>query len=263
MSIEVEKRSGMDNQFKIVIRDFEVYYGSAMALKGLNLSIRPSQIFAVLGPARSGKTTLLKSLNRLTDLIFGSNHKGQIFIDGQEIYGENVSLPELRRRVGMVFDLPTALPMSIFENIAYGPRLKGIAGRTRLGEIVETSLAAAVLWDEVKDRLHSSALRLSGGQQQRLCIARMLALEPEILMLDEPCSGLDPISTASIERSLMSLKEKYTILLVPHNIQQASRVADRVGFFLGGELIEEGPSEEIFTRPRMKKTEDYISGRFG
>jgi phosphate transport system ATP-binding protein len=196
-------------------------------------------------------------MNRLTDLIFGANHKGQIFIDGQEIYGENVSLPELRRRVGMVFDLPTALPMSIFENIAYGPRLKGIANRTRLGEIVETSLTAAVLWDEVKDRLHSSALRLSGGQQQRLCIARMLALEPEILMLDEPCSGLDPISTASIERSLMSLREKYTI------IQQASRVADRVGFFLGGELIEEGPSEEIFTRPRKKKTEDYISGRFG
>jgi phosphate transport system ATP-binding protein len=206
---------------------------------------------------------LLKSLNRLTDLIFGVNHKGQILIDGREIFGRDVSLPELRRRVGMVFDLPTALPLSIYENVAYGPRLKGIRERKRLEEIVAASLQAAVLWDEVKDRLQSSALRLSGGQQQRLCIARMLALEPEIIMLDEPCSGLDPISTASIERSLMTLKEKYTILLVPHNIQQASRVADRVGFFLGGEMIEEGPSDEIFTRPRMKKTEDYISGRFG
>ncbi len=253
----------MGNHFKIVILDFQFYYGSVMALKGLNLSIRSNQIFAVLGPARSGKTTLLKSLNRLTDLIYGTNHKGQILIDGQEIYGENVSLPELRRRVGMVFDLPTALPLSIFENVAYGPRLKGVGNKNRLEEIVTGSLQAAVLWDEVKDRLQSSALRLSGGQQQRLCIARMLALEPEIIMLDEPCSGLDPISTASIEKSLMSLKGKYTILLVPHNIQQASRVADRVGFFLGGELIEEGPSEEIFTRPRMKKTEDYISGRFG
>ncbi len=253
----------MGNHFKIVVRDFQFYYGPVMALKGLNLSIRSNQIFAVLGPARSGKTTFLKSLNRLTDLIYGTNHKGQMFIDGQEIYGENVSLPELRRRVGMVFDLPTALPLSIFENVAYGPRLKGIRDKKRLEEMVTASLQAAVLWDEVKDRLHSSALRLSGGQQQRLCIARMLALEPEIIMLDEPCSGLDPISTASIEKSLMSLKEKYTILLVPHNIQQASRVADRVGFFLGGELIEEGPSEEIFTRPKMKKTEDYVSGRFG
>jgi phosphate transport system ATP-binding protein len=253
----------MEKDFKIVIRDFEFHYGTVTALKNLNLSVRPNQIFAVLGPARSGKTTLLKSLNRLTDLIYATNHKGQIFIDGLEIYGENVSLPELRRRVGMVFDLPTALPLSIFENVAYGPRLKGIRGKKRLEEIVTASLQAAVLWDEVKDRLPSSALRLSGGQQQRLCIARMLALEPEIIMLDEPCSGLDPISTASIEKSLTGLKERYTILLVPHNIQQASRVADRVGFFLDGELIEEGPSDKIFTRPKLKKTEDYISGRFG
>ena len=253
----------MEDHFKIIIRHFEFYYGPVMALKDLDLSIRPHQIFAVLGPARSGKTTLLKSLNRLTDLLYGTNHKGQIFIDGREIYGEEVSLPDLRRRVGMVFDLPTALPMSIYENVAYGPRLKGIRGKKGLDEIVATSLQAAVLWDEVKERLESSALRLSGGQQQRLCIARMLALEPEIIMLDEPCSGLDPISTASIEKSLMTLKEKYTILLVPHNIQQASRVADRVGFFLGGELIEEGSADQIFTRPQNKKTEDYISGRFG
>ncbi len=253
----------MEDHFKIIIQQFEFYYGPVIALKGLDLSIRPHQIFAVLGPARGGKTTLLKSLNRLTDLLYGTSHKGQIFIDGREIYGEEVSLPDLRRRVGMVFDLPTALPMSIYENVAYGPRLKGIRGKNGLDEIVATSLQAAVLWDEVKDRLESSALRLSGGQQQRLCIARMLALEPEIIMLDEPCSGLDPISTASIEKSLMTLKEKYTILLVPHNIQQASRVADRVGFFLGGELIEEGSADQIFTRPQNKKTEDYISGRFG
>ena len=253
----------MEDHFKIIIQHFEFYYGPVMALKGLDLSIRPHQIFAVLGPARSGKTTLLKSVNRLTDLLYGTSHKGQIFIDGREIYGGEVSLPDLRRRVGMVFDLPTALPMSIYENVAYGPRLKGIRGKNGLDEIVATSLQAAVLWDEVKDRLESSALRLSGGQQQRLCIARMLALEPEIIMLDEPCSGLDPISTASIEKSLMTLKEKYTVLLVPHNIQQASRVADRVGFFLGGELIEEGSADQIFTRPQNKKTEDYISGRFG
>ncbi len=253
----------MEDHFKIVIENFEFFYGAVRALKDLNLSIRTHQIFAVLGPARSGKTTLLKSLNRLTDLLYGTNHKGQIFIDGREVYGEDVSLPDLRRRVGMVFDLPTALPLSIYENVAYGPRLKGIREKSRLDEIVATSLQAAVLWDEVRDRLQSSALKLSGGQQQRLCIARMLALEPEIIMLDEPCSGLDPISTASIEKSLMTLKDKYTILLVPHNIQQASRVADRVGFFLGGEMIEEGSADQIFTRPQNKKTEDYISGRFG
>ena len=253
----------MSQRNKISIRDFNFYYGALRALQMINLDIRANEIFAILGPALSGKTTLLKSMNRLTDLIFGSNHTGHVFIDGQDIYGPEVSLPELRRRIGMVFDLPIALPLSIFDNVAYGPRLKGIRQRKRLAEIVEKSLEAAVLWDEVKDRLQTSALRLSGGQQQRLCIARTLALEPEIVMLDEPCSGLDPISTASIEKTLMSLKEKYTILLVPHSIQQASRVADRVGFLLGGELVEEGPADRIFTRPVNKKTEDYISGKFG
>jgi phosphate transport system ATP-binding protein len=253
----------MPEKAKIHLEHFHFYYGTAGALKDVNLQIRPRQIFAILGPARSGKTTLLKSLNRLTDLIFGTNHTGHIFIDEQEIYDSQISLPDLRRRVGMVFDLPTPLPLSIFENVAYGPRLKGITQKRRLGEIVEKALRAAVLWEEVKDRLSSSALRLSGGQQQRLCIARVLALEPEIIMLDEPCSGLDPISTASVERSLIELKEKYTVILVPHNIQQASRVASRVGFFLGGELVEEGPADQIFTRPRDKRTEDYISGKFG
>jgi len=232
-------------------------------LKDINLQLQPRQIFAILGPARSGKTTLLKSMNRLTDLIFGTSHSGHIFLEDREIYDPQVSLPELRRRVGMVFDLPTPLPLSIFENVAYGPRLKGSPQRRRLEEIVEKALRAAVLWEEVKDRLSSSALRLSGGQQQRLCIARVLALEPEVIMLDEPCSGLDPISTASVERSLIELKEKYTVILVPHNIQQASRVADRVSFLMGGEIVEEGPADQIFTRPRDKRTEDYISGKFG
>jgi len=253
----------MPEKDKIHLTKFSSFYGETLALREISLSIRSHQIFALLGPARSGKTTLLKSINRLTDLIFGVRHTGQIFIDGQEVFGADVVLPDLRRRVGIVFDLPTPLPLSIFDNVAYGPRLKGITQKSRLGEIVEKALKSAVLWDEVKERLSSSALRLSGGQQQRLCIARVLALEPEIIMLDEPCSGLDPISTTSIEESLTNLKKDYTILLVPHNIQQASRVADQVGFFLSGELIEVGAVDQIFTRPRDKRTEDYISGKFG
>ncbi len=248
---------------KILVRDFHFYYGSFAALKGIEFSVWPNEIFAILGPARSGKTTLLKSVNRLTDLVPGTRHTGEVLLDGEGIFGPEVSVSDLRRRVGMVFDLPTALPDSIFENVAYGPRLKGRQKQAELEETVRESLESAVLWEEVKDRLHTSALRLSGGQQQRLCIARMLALNPEVIMLDEPCSGLDPISTASIENSLMKLKTRYTILLVPHNIHQASRVADRVGFFLGGELIEEGAADQIFTRPKDKKTEDYLSGRFG
>lgn len=248
---------------KIFLDHFCFYYGSFMALRDISLPIREKQIFSLFGPARSGKTTLLKSLNRLTDLIPGTRHEGRIYLDGQEIFREDVSLPDLRRKIGMVFDLPTPLPLSIFENVAYGPRLKGMNDKKNLAEIVEKSLRASILWDEVKDRLLDSALRLSGGQQQRLCIARALALEPDIVLLDEPCSGLDPISTASIEESLTKLKEKYTILLVPHNIQQASRIADRVAFLLGGELIEEGPAYQIFTRPKDKRTEDYISGKFG
>jgi phosphate transport system ATP-binding protein len=253
----------MSSGAKIVIQNFNVSYDSVHALKDINLSIRPNEIFAIFGPARSGKTTLLKSLNRLTDIIFGATHTGNILIDGTDIYNSKLSLTQLRRRVGMVFDLPTPLPMSIFDNIAYGPKLSGMMQRRRLNEIVEKALHSAALWAEVKDRLHTSALRLSGGQQQRLCMARVLALEPEVLLLDEPCSGLDPISTTSIEETLDRLKKDYTIILVPHNIQQGSRVADRAGFFLSGELIEEGPVYEIFTRPRDKRTEDYITGKFG
>jgi len=248
---------------KIVIQDFNVSYDSAHALRNINLTIRSNEIFSIFGPARSGKTTLLKSLNRLTDLIFGATHTGNILLDGTDIYNSKLSLTQLRRRVGMVFDLPTPLPMSIFDNVAYGPKLSGMMQRRRLNEIVEKALHSAALWDEVKDRLHTSALRLSGGQQQRLCMARVLALEPEVLLLDEPCSGLDPISTTSIEETLGRLKKDYTIILVPHNIQQGSRVADRAGFFLSGDLVEEGPVYEIFTRPRDRRTEDYITGKFG
>ena len=250
-------------QNKITIRDFSFSYHSVQALQNINLGIRSNEIFAVFGPARSGKTTLLKSLNRLTDLIFGSRHTGSILLDRTDIYDPNLSVTQLRRRVGIVFDLPTPLPMSIFDNVAYGPKLSGTTQRKRLMEAVEKALHAAVLWEEVKDRLHTSALRLSGGQQQRLCIARVLALEPEVLLLDEPCSGLDPISTASIEKTLAELKKGYTIILVPHNIQQASRVADRAGFFLNGELVEEGPVYQIFTRPAVKRTEEYVTGKFG
>jgi phosphate transport system ATP-binding protein len=248
---------------KIVIKDFSFNYDSSHALLNINLHIQSKQIFSIFGPARSGKTTMLKSLNRLTDLIFGTSHTGTIFLDGMDIYDPKVDLTHLRRRIGMVFDLPIPLPMSIFDNVGYGPKLSKFTSNKRLAETVEKALRSAVLWEEVKDRLHTSALRLSGGQQQRLCIARILALEPEILMLDEPCSGLDPISTASIEETLLQLKKDYTIILVPHNIQQASRVADRAGFFLNGDLVEEGPVYQIFTKPLDKRTEDYVTGRFG
>ena len=248
---------------KISINDFSFYYESFQALRNINLDIRPKEIFTVFGPARSGKTTLLKSLNRLTELVFGSRHTGGIFLDGTDIYDPKVDITHLRRRIGMVFDLPTPLPMSIFDNVAYGPKLNKMIPKRRLAEMVEKAMRSAALWEEVKDRLHTSALRLSGGQQQRLCIARILALEPEVLLLDEPCSGLDPISTASIEEPLIQLKKDYTIILVPHNVQQASRVADRAGFFLNSELVEEGPVYQIFTKPRDKRTEDYVTGRFG
>lgn len=253
----------MSQGSKIVIKDFNFYYDSSQALRNINLEIRSKEIFTVFGPARSGKTTLLKSLNRLTDLIFGSSHTGTILLDGKDIFDPKQNLTQLRRRVGFVFDLPTPLPLSIFENITYGPRLSGKRQNKFLNESVEKALRSAALWEEVKDRLHTSALRLSGGQQQRLCIARILVLEPEVLLLDEPCSGLDPISTASIEETLIQLKREYTIILVPHNIQQASRVADRAGFILSGELVEEGSVYQIFTKPREKQTEDYVTGRFG
>jgi phosphate transport system ATP-binding protein len=251
------------SEIKLAINDFSFYYGDLQALKRINLEIKSNEIFAIFGPARSGKTTLLKSFNRLTDLISETCHTGTLLLDGIDVYHEEVDLTRLRRRIGMVFDLPTPLPMSIFENVVYGPKLAGLTQKNRLTEIVEKALRSAVLWDEVKDRLHGSALQLSGGQQQRLCIARVLALEPEVFLLDEPCSGLDPISTASIEESLVRLKKDYTIILVPHNTQQASRVADRAGFLLSGDSIEVGTAYQIFTKPRDKQTEDYVTGKFG
>jgi len=253
----------MSQGSKIIISDFNFYYDSVPALRNVNLGIRPKEIFTAFGPARSGKTTFLKSLNRLADLIPGASHSGTILLDGMDIYDPRVNLTHVRRRVGMVFDLPTPLPMSILDNVAYGLRLNKMTPKKRLDEAVEKALRSAVLWEEVKDRLHTSALRLSGGQQQRLCIARILALEPEVLLLDEPCSGLDPISTASIEETLLKLKEDYTIILVPHNVQQASRVADWAGFFLNGEIVEVGPAYQIFTKPGDQRTEDYVTGRFG
>jgi len=253
----------MSDKAKIVVKDLNFYYDNKQALKDINLQIAEREIFAIFGPAHGGKTTFLRTLNRLNDLIYGARLTGQVLLDGQDIYAPEVDVAQLRRRVGMVFALPIPLPMSVYENVAYGPRLNGIKDRKRLDEIVERALRAAVLWDEVKDRLSSSALSLSGGQQQRLCIARVLALGPEVILLDEPASGLDPVSTLKIENSLQQLKENYTIVIVPHNVQQAARIADHAAFFLMGEMIEQGPAYQIFTRPRDKRTEDYITGRFG
>ena len=253
----------MSGQVKIKISNMNFFYGKKQAIFDLDLDIRANEILSIFGPAGSGVTTILRSLNRLTELISGSHMQGDILIDGKSIRGADVSLPELRRRVGMVFDVPTPLPMSIFDNIAYGPRLKGDKSKDALGNIVEKALREAALWDEVKDRLKTPAMSLSGGQQQRLCIARVLALDPEIILLDRPCSGLDPISTAKIEDSLTKIKEQFTIVLAPHNLQQTSRVSDRVAFILGGKLIEEGENAEVFSNPKDQRTSDYITGRFG
>ena len=253
----------MIEQAKISIKNLNFYYNKNEVIKALSLEVKANEILSVFGPANSGTTTLLRTLNRMTDLISGARMEGEVFLDGKNIHSTDVNITELRRKVGMVFEIPTPLPMSIFDNIAYGPRLGGIKNKASLAEIVEQSLQMAVLWDEVKDRLHSSGMRLSGGQQQRLCIARILALHPEVILLDRPCSGLDPVSTSKIEESLRQLKEKFTIIIVPHNVQQAGRVADRVAFLLMGNLIEVGATAEVFENPKDKRTSDYITGRFG
>lgn len=247
---------------RILARDFKFWYGSAQALKGITLQVPAGSQLTIMGPTGSGKTTFLRCLNRLNDLVPGARREGQLLIDGQDIYGPGSDGDSLRRRVGMVFALPVPLPMSIFDNVAYGPRLHGVRG-SRLAEIVEKSLRGAALWEEVKDRLGDSALSLSGGQQQRLSIARVLAVEPEIILLDEPCSGLDPLSTLRVEELLSDLRGRYTIVFVTHNPQQAARLGGQVAFFYLGELVEYGPAGELFTRPRDRRTEDYISGRFG
>jgi len=250
-------------KIKIEIKNMNCFFEKKQAIFDLNLNIRANEILSIFGPAGSGITTILRSLNRLNDLIPTARLEGDILIDKKSIYDKDINVTELRRKVGMVFDVPTPLPMSIFDNIAYGPRLKGEKSKKVLSEIAEKVLKEAALWEDVKDRQKMSALSLSGGQQQRLCIARVLALEPEVILLDRPCSGLDPVSTAKIEDSLTHLKERFTIILAPHNLQQAGRVSDRVAFMLLGELIEEGLNEDVFADPKDQRTNDYITGRFG
>lgn len=250
-------------EIAIQVRNFSHYYGSHQSLKNLNFDVYRHEILGIIGPAKSGKSTFLACLNRLNDLIPGSRVEGQILVDGQDIYGPEVDVVALRRKIGMVFATPVPLPMSIYENVVYGVRLLGKNNRKELDQIVEDSLEKAGLWNEVKDRLQTSALKLSGGQQQRLCIARILALKPEYILLDEPTSGLDPISTMKIEDSLRTLKKDYTIILVTNNTKQAARVADRTAFFLMGELVEIDDTRVIFTRPSDKRTEGYLEGKFG
>ena len=247
---------------KLTISNMELYYGDFKALKGINLNIQANEITAFIGPSGCGKSTLLKSLNRMNDLVEGCRITGNILLDGEDIYGD-MDINLLRKRVGMVFQKPNPFPMSVYDNIAYGPRTHGIHSKAQLDDIVEKSLRDAAIWDELKDRLKKSALGLSGGQQQRLCIARALAVQPEVLLMDEPTSALDPISTSKIEDLAVELKKDYTIVMVTHNMQQAARISDKTAFFLLGEVIEFGETEQIFSMPKNKKTEDYIAGRFG
>jgi phosphate transport system ATP-binding protein len=248
---------------KIRIENLSYAYDGKPALRDVTLDVRANAITVFFGPAGGGKTTLLRLINRLNDLVEGTEMAGHVLLDGRDIYAPGTDITSLRRRVGMVFALPLPLPGTVRENVVYGPKLAGVQNRARLDEIVFRSLTQAALWDEVKDRLDSSASALSGGQQQRLCIARSLALEPEVLLLDEPTSGLDPISTGKVEQSLFELKQDYTIVIVPHSVQQAARVADYAAFFLMGELVEHRPGAEIFTTPHDQRTEDYVTGRFG
>ena len=251
------------NEPKIRIENVSYSYDGKPALREVTLDVPAYAITVVFGPAGGGKTTLLRLINRLNDLVEGTRMSGHILLDGEDIYAPGTDVPALRRRVGMVFALPLPLPGTVRENVLYGPRLAGVRDRTQLEEILVRSLTQAALWEEVKDRLDDPANALSGGQQQRLCIARSLALEPEVLLLDEPTSGLDPISTGKVEESLFQLKQRYTIVIVPHSVQQAARVADYAAFFLRGELIEQRVGREMFTAPRDRRAEDYITGRFG
>ena len=247
----------------ITVEDLCLWYGSSQALKNINIEIEPNSITALIGPSGCGKSTFLKTLNRMNDLIPGVKITGTVNYNGIDVYAPSTDVCELRREVGMVFQKPNPFPMSIYDNVAYGPRTHGITAKAKLDDIVERSLRGAAIWDEVKDRLKKSALGLSGGQQQRLCIARALAVEPNVLLMDEPTSALDPISTSKIEELAMELKNKYTIIIVTHNMQQAVRISDNTAFFLLGDLVEYGSTERMFEQPRDKRTEDYITGRFG
>jgi len=248
---------------KVSVNNLELFYGAFKALHGVSISIPAKQVTAFIGPSGCGKSTLLRSINRMNDLILGVKITGSITIDDQDIYASGVDLIELRKRVGMVFQKSNPFPKSIFDNVAYGPKIHGVADRNALADIVEKSLVRADLWREVKDRLHTSALDLSGGQQQRLCIARALAVNPEVLLMDEPASALDPRSTSKIEDLVGELRNDYTIVIVTHNMQQAARVSDTTAFFYEGHLVEHGPTKQLFTKPKEKQTEDYITGRFG
>ncbi len=247
---------------KFDIKNLNLHYGDFHALKGIDIQIKENKITAFIGPSGCGKSTFLKTLNRMNDLVEGCKTDGTVLLDGKNVYGD-IEVNELRRRVGMVFQKPNPFPMSVYDNVAYGPRTHGIRSKAKLDEIVERSLRQAAIWDETKDRLKKSALGMSGGQQQRLCIARALAVEPEVLLMDEPTSALDPISTSKIEDLAWTLKEKYTIIIVTHNMQQAARISDMTAFFLLGEMVEFGETEKLFSKPRDKRTEDYITGRFG
>lgn len=253
----------MNNSIKITARNFNFFYGDFHALHGISLDFNVNQVTALIGPSGCGKSTLLRCLNRMNDLIPYSRAEGEVLLDGQDIYDPSVDVVTLRLRVGMVFQKPNPFPKTVFENVAYGLRVNGIKDKAQVTERVEKTLRQAALWNEVKDRLHDSALGLSGGQQQRLCIARALAVEPEVLLMDEPCSALDPIATQKIEELIHELKASYTIIIVTHNMQQAARVSDITAFLYLGKLIEVGVTDALFTRPRLKQTEDYITGRFG
>lgn len=248
---------------KLEIKDLNLYYGDFHALKNIQMDIEEKKITAFIGPSGCGKSTLLRSINRMNDLVEGCRIEGQILLDGKNVYDKSMDINMLRKRVGMVFQKPNPFPMSIYDNIAYGPRTHGIRNRKKLDEIVEKSLRDAAIWEECKDRLKKSALGLSGGQQQRLCIARALACNPEVLLMDEPTSALDPISTSRIEDLVLELKKDYTVVIVTHNMQQALRISDNTAFFLLGDMVEYGPTEQIFTVPKDKRTENYITGRFG
>ena len=247
----------------MTVNDLCLWYGPSQALKNVNITIPEKSITALIGPSGCGKSTFLKTLDRMNDLVPGVRITGKVCYQGQDIFAPSVDVNHLRKEIGMVFQKPNPFPMSIYDNVAYGPRTHGIRSKVKLDDIVEQSLRGAAIWDEVKDRLKKSALGLSGGQQQRLCIARALAVEPQVLLMDEPTSALDPISTSKIEELAMELKERYTIIIVTHNMQQAARISDQTAFFLLGELVEYGDTEQIFAQPRDKRTEDYITGRFG
>ena len=247
----------------IEVENLNFYYGDFKALKGIGMGIRPNQVTALIGPSGCGKSTFLRLINRMNDLIPGTRVEGKVIFEGLDLYGQGIDPVEIRRRIGMVFQKPNPFPKTIFNNVAYGPTLYGMKSQKELDELVYNALTAAALWDEVKDVLQGSAMDLSGGQQQRLCIARALAMEPDVLLMDEPTSALDPIATSKIEELVKDLKKEYTVVIVTHNMQQAARVSDETAFFYMGELIEMGPTEQMFTKPRIEQTEQYITGRFG